>query len=333
MHYVRLVTDYGDRRSLPAARLFAEAGLDTRLLDQREARLPYRGFEQLLERAAAALDDPVLGLHVGASAQPGYYGPYGFTLTTCGTAREVLARSTRYSALVSDAYRVEFAEQGDELIRYWRSNLSGGARPRRLHEQLNSAAWLTMARWVSGQPELNPNWIAFCHVRPADVSEYEALFRCPLRFGAAVTTFSMDRRLLDRPLPQADPRVQRMMEAVCQRLEQQFGTAIEPAWLAACRKAVVAALGRSEPKLETIAAAAGLSAGALQQRLAERKTNFRELVDGIRRDLALSYLQDPSLSLIDIACLLGFSEQSAFQRAFKRWTGATPGERRASGVG
>ncbi len=332
VHYVRLLTDYCERQGLPAAGLFRDQGLEPALLDERDARLPYAEFQALLERAATRLKDPCLGLHVGAQAQPGYYGPYGFTLMTCRSAQELLVRSVRYSFLVCDAYRIEVVRKAQEGIRYWRSNLPGGAAHGRLHEQLNAAAWLTMARWVTAQPRLSLRWISFRHSVPDDVREYEAMFRCPLRFGAQETSLGFDLSHLDLPLTQADPEVSRMMEAVCQRLEQRLGSSLEPPWFAACRQAIVDALGSGEPEPAKVAATAGLGLAELRQRLAARRTSFRKLVGELQRELALSYLQDPSLSLIDIACLTGFSEQSAFQRAFKRWTGRTPGEYRRQGI-
>ncbi len=82
------------------------------------------------------------------------------------------------------------------------------------------------------------------------------------------------------------------------------------------------------PDLETAAAALELSPRALKRRLAERDTSFTRIIDDTRRQLALGYIADPALSLVDVAYLCGFSEQSAFNRAFKRWTGVPPGEYR-----
>lgn len=324
LQYVGLLTDHCERNALPAERLFSAAGLDPAVLADREARLPYAGFQALLATAAHALDDPDLGLHVGQHALPGYYGPYGYTLITSRTPRELLACTMRYSSLVSDACRVEIVERDDELVRYWRSNLPGNASVGRLPEQLNACAWLTMARWVTASPELRPRWVAFRHSVPESAAEYEAIFRCPLRFDAPETALSFDLGHLDKPLPQADPQMRRMMEAMCRRLEHKLGTTIVPGWLSACRRAIVDGLGAGTPRLEPIAAAIDCAPAELRQRLADRGTSFRDLVDELRRDLTLDYLPDLSLSLVDVAYLTGFSEQSAFQRAFKRWTGQTP---------
>jgi AraC-like DNA-binding protein len=334
MHYVRLVTDYCGRHGVPSVRLLAPLGRDVAMLEDREARLPYAEFHALLEEASRILSDANLGLHVGVSAQPGYYGPYGFTLMTCRTTRDLLARSVRYSALVSDAYRIEVEQRTDEVIRYWKSNLPDPTLPGRLHEQLNLAAWITMARWVTALPDLAPRWIA-CRHRPApdDERAYESVLRCRVMFGAPDTAVGFDPRQLDLPLSQADREVQRMMEAVCLRIEQRLGTTVEPPWMAACRAEIVTSLANGEPVPEDIAAATELTVVELKQRLAARGTSLRELIGNVRRELAMSYVHDPSLTFIDIACMLGFSEQSAFQRAFKRWTGQTPGEyrRRLSG--
>lgn len=94
------------------------------------------------------------------------------------------------------------------------------------------------------------------------------------------------------------------------------------------RAAIARLLPQTVPDMDAVAAALNVSGRTLQRRLADRGTHFKAALDDVRRDLALGYVGDPQLSLIDIAFLLGFSQQSAFNRAFRRWTASTPGEYR-----
>ena len=327
-HLVRLLTDHAARQGLPAGALLSAAGLSRFALDDNEARLPFTDFQRLCDEAARLLHDPCLGLHAGAGVRPGHLGSHGFALMSCTTVRELMQRSLRYSSLVIDACRNEFTVRDGLCIRYWRSNLPGAAPAGRIQDELNMALWISLARWVSDQPALSPAWVSFQHAEPADPDEYQRLFRCPLHFGAPDTAIAFPATLLDLPLPQANPAVRQMLDALCERLLLQLASKNEPDWLAACRQAIVQAFTQGVPEPAAIAGSVGMTEDELRQKLGERLLSFRALVDELRRQLALGYIQDASLNLVDIAFLLGFSEQSAFQRAFKRWTATTPGEYR-----
>ncbi len=331
MHFVRMVVDYAAARGMPAQRLLAGAGLAERYaLDDEDARMAFGHFSRLCDHAAEALAEPYLGLRVGQSVKPGHLGSEGVVLMSCATVREMVERSARYSTLVFDACRNEFVERGRECIRYWHSNLPGGASPGRLQDEMNMALWITLGRWLMGRPDLDPLWVSFRHARPPDTREYEALFRCLLRFDTGETALAFDARYLDLPLPQANSAVRRVMDALCEQSLARLGTVFDPPWLAACRAAILRAFERGVPTLPLIAAAIDLTPGQLRACLTRRGVTFRRLVDDLRHQLALGYVRDPTFTLVEIASLLGFSEQSAFQRAFKRRAGITPGRFRRS---
>lgn len=327
-HFVRLLTDHAVAQGLPAADLLRATGLADFPLDDNERRLPFSDFRHLCDCASELLHDPDLGLHAGASVRPGHLGSHGYVLMSCSNGRELLERSLRYSSLVIDACRNEVEERDGLCIRYWRSNLPGGAPAGRIQDDMNMAVWISMARWVGARPDHRPSWVSFRHAEPADTSEYQRLFGCPLIFDAADTAVAFPASLLDQPLPQGNAAVRQMLDALCERLLAQLADQAEPSWLGACRRAISQALQQGVPEPVQVAASLDLSEAELRQRLASRGLSFRALVDDLRQQLGLGYIRDPGLSLVDIAYLLGFSEQSAFQRAFKRWTGRTPGEYR-----
>ncbi|MEW9898646.1 AraC family transcriptional regulator [Chitinivorax sp. PXF-14] len=331
MHYVRLLLDYAAERGLAAERLWLAVGADPALLGDADGRLDFDTFLKLCGWLAQELDDPSLGLHLGQSIKPGYYGPHGFSLISCGNARELMRRSMRYSSLVLDAYRNEIKQDGDTIVRYWRSNLPLTHEDGRRIDEQSMAAWITLARWMLGDDSIAPDWVSFRHPAPAGLAAYEALFRCPLRFAAEDTAVAFPARYLDRALPQANAQVAQMMDALCAQLLQRLQAERSPAWLADCERTIVRSFEGQVPELAGIAAAIGMAPRELRHRLAEHGLNFRELADRLRHELARDYLAKPALSLVDIAYLLGFSEQSAFQRAFKRWAGCTPGEYRRNG--
>lgn len=326
-HFARLVVDYAASRDLAPDDLLANAGLAHVCFDD-DARMSFADFSRLCEHAARMLGDPCLGLHAGESVRPGYLGSHGIALMSCTNVRELLDRSLRYSRLVYDACRNEIDIRDGLCIRYWRSALPGKAAVGRIQDELNMALWVCLARWICGRSDLDPSWIAFRHQKVAEEDEYRRLFRCPVHFGARESAIAFPEWMLDLTLPQANQQVRQTMDALCERLLIRLQSSIEPSWLTDSRAAILRAFENGPPHPQAIASALGTTEIELRARLAERGLSFRALVDDLRRQLALIYIEDPNLALVDIACLLGFSEQSAFQRAFKRWTAKTPGKYR-----
>lgn len=325
---VRLVTGYAASCGLPVERLLAEIGQTPETMGDAESRLPFLDFSHLCESAAQQLGDPFFGLHAGEQVKPGHLGVLGFALMSCATLGEALERTRRYSAVVMDVCRNELSLRDGECVRYWRSQLVSREPVGRLQDDLNMAVWVTLVRWAAGRSDFAPNWVAFQHAQPSDVSEYARVFRCPMRFCAEESALAFPPVLLDLPLPQSNPSARRMMDALCERLVQRLGKRNEPAWVGEVRSAVLASFERGGPKLCEVARAVGKEEAELVDLLTRCGLSFRGMVNDLRRELALAYVADRSLSLVDITFLLGFSEQSAFQRAFKRWAGKTPGEYR-----
>lgn len=328
VHYMHLLTDYAARHNLPMTALLERAGIQPEAYSSNNDRVPFTRFAHLCEMTAEALNEPAFGLKLGQSIRVGHLGSHGFALMSCATARELMLQSARYSVITIDAAHSAFEQQGNEFIRYWRSNLPEGASLGRLQNELNQANTITLARWLTNRDDLNPNWVSFQHARPDDIQAYEDIFRCPIRFNAAATAISFNPAYLDLPLPHGDTQLHRIMNDVCTQLLKQLGDTLEPAWLSLVRKAALESFRHGMPEIGPIAAAAGLRDDQLKERLAERGLSFRSLIEDLRKGLAVGYARDPNLSLVDIAYLLGFSEQSAFQRAFKRWTNTTPGNYR-----
>ena len=328
VHFLRLLMDYVSRSGLSADDLLAQAEIDAKGLSDPNGRVSYARFHQLCEMAAQSLQEPCFGLKLGQSIQAGYLGSYGFALMSCSTATELMQQSARYSALAMDAGHNVFEQRGQEFVRIWHSNLPGTTSLGRLQDELQQAIGVSLARSLVNRPDLNPNWVSFQYAQPDDVSVYEALFQCPLRFNAPETAMAIDAALLTLPLPHANAQVCRIMDDLCTQLLKQLGSSLEPPWLAIARKTVLESFKQGCPGIGRVAQAAGMTEGQFKERLSERGLSFRSFIDELRRALAVGYMRDPDLGLVDVAYLLGFSEQSAFQRAFKRWTGMSPGDYR-----
>ena len=325
--YVRLLTDFSGECGVAPSLLFASRGIDPAILDDPDARISCQDFLEMCRLFQSLRPTPHLGLHLGRRMQHRYLGAYGFVLMSCSNTREILDQFSRYSVLANNAGQVRVDETQGFLIQTWRGAVSDPASAIFLDE-LVLASWTSMSRRISGRPDLAPLRIDFRHARPEKTDAYEHFFRCELRFDADDAAIVSSARDLDTRLPQGDPKVREILSALCERLLKQLGSPLEPEWLTACRRAIVEAFRNGEPDIAKIAATLKVAPAVLRQRFKDHSLGFRKFSDELRHELALGYLADSQLSLVDVAYLLGFSEQSAFQRAFKRWTGITPGEHR-----
>lgn len=320
MPLLRLVVDYCRLHGLQHGTLFTGLPVDA------DARLSFDSFARICASAAAALGDPAFGLHLGLQARPGHLGVHGFTLMSCANGHQQLERSLRYSSLVNAGFRNEVVLEESSCIRFWRPNGAASGSYDRIQKDLSVALWIAISRQVSGFEHAAPSWVSFSYPRPGNALEYEQAFACPVHFAAPDTAACFPRKLLDQAMPQANEEVRQAMDHLCEQWLKRQVESSRPAWLGECRRFIIQAFGEAPPSLSGVAAQLGLLPGELKRLLAGQQLNFRKLVDTLRFELARSYIGDARLSLVDVAYLLGFSEQSAFQRAFKRWSGLTPGE-------
>jgi AraC-like DNA-binding protein len=328
-HFFQLLSDYIAKNSLSPHDLLREADMvPSDIQADSNGRIPFAIFTRLCEVAARLLGDPRLGLKLGQSVRPGHLGSHGFALMSCSTTMELAKQSERYSALTIDAGHNVVEHRGKEFVRVFRSNIPGQRALGELQDEMQHAIAVTLVRYITNREDLNPAWVSFQHARPADTRDFEALFRCPVYFGANETAIGIDAQYMNLPLPHGNAQVLRMMDDLSAQLSRQLGDSLEPNWLAAARQAALKAFRTGVPDVDTIAQEAGMGVEELKEQLTARGMSFRGFIDDLRQALALGYMRDPQLGLVDIAYLLGFSEQSAFQRAFKRWTGMTPGDYR-----
>jgi AraC-like DNA-binding protein len=294
------------------------------VLQDPEARLPHTAAIRLWQAAAELTSDTDLGLHVAEAIQPGQFGALDYALRTSANLEAAFTRLCRYHRLLHDAAIVELEIGRDRAILSHRLPLPGGA-PRPVSEFI-LAAWLLTARVATGV-DCTPVRVCFPHPAPADTSEHSRLFGCPLRFGHSRSELIFSRKLLDLPLLKADPVLQGIVEAqvlvLLARLPKDEPTADT------VRRFLAEELSNGQPRFEQLASRLRMSARTLHRKLEREGTTFRRVLTEVRHELALRHLVERRLAIGEIAFLLGFSEVSAFHRAFKHWTGHAPHAYRA----
>jgi AraC-like DNA-binding protein len=164
---------------------------------------------------------------------------------------------------------------------------------------------------------------SFAHSRPDRIEEHERIFRCPLRFGAASNGIAFDEGFLSLELPGANTVLLGLLEGFASKIVGELRS--PGSVMARVLERIEAALNEGRnPTIERVAGELGMGPRSLQGRLKEEGGSFREILDRFRRDIALECLKRKDASISEIAFLLGYSEQSSFNHAFKKWTGVSP---------
>ena len=322
LSYVRALFQHLEEQGVDTDVLLSALALERSHLDEADRMLSAAQYAELWHLAVALSSDDYLGLHAGAVARPGKYGILGFAMMACDTLGEALLRQRRYQDLVGKTGLSELHLLSPDVAELrWHSPLAQLSR--QVGEE-HVASWTAFANLLIGSNE-RPLYVCFEHSRHGEDVEYRRVLGCEPRFNQPCSAVGFPPSLLERPIRDKNPALRGLLDGHAEQLLAQRRhadeTAVRDVW-----QAISDAMVNGPPSLEDVAQRLACSPRSLQRRLTEHGgQNFKELVDDVRRGLALQYMQDSTLSLLDIAFLLGFSEQSGFQRAFKRWTGTTPG--------
>jgi AraC-like DNA-binding protein len=283
-----------------------------------DERVPASRLAVALEEASRHLGEPDLGLRMAQVLPAGAFGFFDYCALSSATLREGLTQAVRFYGLLTDRLVLSLREERD-VVRLVHALRPGMRRVPHLVE-LALAVMAARCQLAAGERMfLCEVWLA----RPPSQRPelYERHFGAPVRWNAPVDQIVFDRGLLDLPFRTADAVVARAL--VTQGNARRAELAPVAPFLDDVRGVVRRALEQGSESVGSTAIALGMSARSLQRRLAETGTSYTGVVDGVRRELALQLVGGRPAS--EVAFLLGFSRPAAFFRAFRRWTGTTPG--------
>lgn len=321
-HFVRAAIRGAQRTGYDCAPLLRELNIQPALLDEPRARVAPEQFARLVQLLWETLDDEYLGF----GKQPSKRGTFAmmcYAIIHCHSLEKALHRGSLFYSLFADAPRIHISRE-DELacLTVDGSNLND---PEHFLVESLLVIWHRLGSWLIGQ-RIRLEEATFSYPKPTHEAEYQLLFPCTRTFNAERTCLVFQARYLSMPLLQDERTLKHFLQ------HSPADLLARPDGGHSLTSQIRRLLGRDcgdWPDLEKVAQQLHMSAQTLRRHLREEGSSFQELKDHLRRDLAIYHLGRDDLPIQDIAEQLGFSEPSAFHRAFKKWTGLTPGAYRA----
>jgi AraC-like DNA-binding protein len=302
------------------------AGLTEEMVADPDGRVPSECHASLWEAINREPRALAFGLWLGKNLTVEALGVVGYVMQNAPDLRSALHGLERFQGLLGDGVGPKITERGTQLILH-------RVEPPRLAglQSMSVAAPLgtvTLLRELGGlrAGESIAVEAGFQHPPlPAEpLSELEGLLGCKLRFNEPEMRLVLQRTLLDRPVIASNKGLFSYLERHAEALQARVRSSVSIA--GQVREQLTARLREGEPEQSAVARALSLSERTLQRRLQDEGTTFAQLLDDVRTELARMYLSDEKLAIFEVAFLLGYSEPSAFNRAFRRWTGETPSD-------
>ena len=305
-----------------AGSLYRAVNLNPSVLLDADNRIPFAQLVDLYEKAAALTGDNNFGLHVGETVDVKVFDVVGYSALNSPTLGDAFARVARYHSIWTDGatFTLETAGETSAIVyRYLDDTIS----QHRQDSEMTLATVAVLCRNIASS-DFNPTAIEFQHNAPTDTTEHQRLFRCAIKFGAPLNKLYFATGNLALPIAKADAGLCALLDRHAQELLAKFpprDTLVERV-----RSIIATEFRGGDPSLEQVADQLGLTPRTLQRKLQDLGTSHNELLEQMRRQLAIRYLREREMAICEVAYLLGFSESSSFHRAFKRWTGVTPKE-------
>lgn len=309
-----------------ALQLLAGQGIDLRELAHADGSVPRPALMRLLAAAVALRNDPALGLKAAESLTPNDLGVLEYAVRSCATLRDATRCAMRYIRLLHEAASLSLEER-DELATLHFRTVDGVVQEPAAND-FEVAVFVGLARRYTGAAHEQPLEVHLAHATPTSAADYQRLFGCAPRMGMPHNALVFPRKQLATPLLHADSTLHALLDrhvtGMLERHPPDAGVA------GRVRAILLANLSTERTTASQVAKALAMSPATLRRRLEEQGTTHSEILDQVRRELAERYLADATLTLSEVAFLLGYAHSHNFFKAFRRWfNGQTPSQVRS----
>jgi AraC-like DNA-binding protein len=324
--YALAVLEYFDKIGVDPEGVFGRERVRGIRQEGGTERLSVLQWQGMLQQAVRHLDDPAFPLKLAGTIRLRHLGMLGFLLMSCDTLGSAALTLQRYEQLLDSVNEAKFHVEGTRCTLTWRPLIDN---PPDEFVLLSMGLWAHQARSLTERPDLVCD-ICFTLAPPASeqvLACFKDTFGGQVEFGKGLNQMSIPVDYLSLPIAQRDRHVH---ASLCQQAEADLVSLLgqDHGFMAHLEAMVEARLASGDVTLQHMALALQVAPRTLQTRLEQHGETFRMVLDRVRHRQAERHLRNPALSLADVADLLGFSNQSSFQHAFKRWAGVAPGDYR-----
>ncbi|MCE5172367.1 AraC family transcriptional regulator [Paenibacillus profundus] len=304
------------------------AAFDANLLQNAEARISAEEFERLIESASAFTQDEAFGLHQGQTIEISDLGVLGYVMMHSKTIGQALEAYQRYNVTVCSVYNIGWEVERDDVLIQVIFQDTLRQTSRHCVEEMASSLYHIMIRLSCRS--IPVTGIQFAHASPSDISEHISVWGIEPQFGSVTNCIRMGKEVLEYPILFSDAQLLGVFETIAEETRNKllqghmFSDQLYK-WITQSMPSFI-------PTLKDTAKAFKLSARTVQAKLKQEHTSYIQLLNRVRKELAIRYLTNPEYTVGEVAYLLHYSEPSAFQNAFKKWTGLTPGQYRADSI-
>lgn len=317
------------QQNLPIAALLKQAGVSESDIDNRKHRISALAQGKLLEYAGEALGDHIFGLHLAQQANPREVGLLFYVASAAEDVGDALALFARYCRIVNDAVRVKLVRSTEEMT----AQTKFVGLPRHFawqNTEFAIASLIKGLREMAGR-DVRPTRVSFTLAHSAEMREFERFFGCPVEFSALADQIRFSQETLAIPLITGDRHLLDALQPLSEAAANERNT-VRGTMRSLVENEVQKLLPHGRANRQRVSKALGMNERSLSQRLAEEGASYNDVVDRLRRSLALAYIQEPTLSLAQIAWLLGYEGPTSFNYAFARWTGRSAAEARGDNL-
>ncbi|MBO9596476.1 MAG: AraC family transcriptional regulator [Cohnella sp.] len=302
----------------------AAAGIDPGLALDTEARLPTEDYERVVNTAVRMTGDEMFGLHQGIRMSISDLGVLGYVMMHSETLGGAMEAVRRYNETVCSGFHMEMETAGDDVVVALGLGDTKHSGSRHCIEDMAASFYRTMLDLTCRAIPLKA--VRFVHFPPDGQGEYADVFGVQPEFGSASNALMFDGSVRNYPIVGSDARLLSIFRGMAEDVLHKL--AGESVLSAKLRTWIVQCMPTHYPTLKQAAKAMFMSVRTLQEKLKAEHTTYNRLANEVRKELAIRYLAQPNYAIGEIAYMLHFSEPSAFQSAFRRWTDAAPGEYR-----
>lgn len=297
----------------------SSVGLSPDIMESPDNKITDVQLVNIMHNAVLVTGDKFFGLHAG-EIFGGLSNILGYLLLNCAFLQEAIEKYCRYQKVYDESNRIKLLAEKDLVM----VNLTMSNKDHDLDRQVidfRLAGTYKYCKVLTGKVQPLKE-VHFRHKKPDDITEYQRVFSCPLQFNSNKNSLVFEKKVLKTPILQPNKDLRILFEQfTCNVIEKQL---TDESYSQKVKQAILDQINGDVPSIDLVSKNLKIGTRTLQLRLRDEGTTFSELLDEIRKDLAMEYLKDQKITIAEVSYILGFSEPSVFHRCFKRWTNSTP---------